>query len=155
MIGGNVTPAEPDQTCEAVSGTLSLLLLVGPSEAVGLSPYTFAEIPFQVVREGNSNIVEGGGPIEYYEDILTADWGSFSVTFDGVTTISGMCLQSNSGATLDVLVEMSGQQTVVIAVGDIETTYPWEGSPTISASFPLIDGAQVDGEGWSLVLHLN
>jgi hypothetical protein len=65
-----------------------------------------------------------------------------------------MCLETNNGATLDVLIEMNGQQTVVVVVEGAETTYPWEGSPSISASFPLVDGAQVDGEGWSLILHL-
>jgi hypothetical protein len=154
MPGGNVTPADPDHPCAGVSGTLSLQLLIGPSEAVGLEPYTFADIPFQVALEGNSYLVEGGGPIEYYEDILVADWGSFSVTFDGVTAVSGICLETNNGATLDVLIEMNGQQTVVVVVEGAETTYPWEGSPSISASLPLVDGAQMAGEGWNLVLHL-
>ena len=130
-------------------------LLIGPSEAVGLTPYTFANIPFQVVNVDSSYLVEGGGPVEYYEDILTADWGSFAVVFEGDTTVSGECIASDGDGTLNVMVEMAGQQTVVVTVDAMEYTYPWEGSPTVEASFPLTDGAQVGGEGWALTLHLN
>lgn len=150
-----VTPSDPNDPCANLSGTLELQLLIGPSEAVGLSPYTFATIPFQVVQEGNVYIVEGSGAVEYYEDILTADWGSFAVTFDGVTSVTGECVPSDSGGTLDTLIEMNGQQLVVVTVEGVEYSYPWEGSPQVEATFPLLEGAQVDGEGWSLILHLN
>jgi hypothetical protein len=153
--GAVVTPAEGQNACEGLTGTLELQLLIGPSEAVGLSPYTFATIPFQVIHEGDSYLVQGGGPVEYYEDILTADWGSFAVTFEGDTAVQGECLASDGDGTLDVIVEMVGQQTVVVTVEGMETTYPWEGSPTVEATFPLVEGAQVSGEGWNLTLHLN
>jgi len=153
--GSGETPPESQNPCEGLAGTLEMQLLIGPSEAVGLSPYTFANIPFQIVQSGNAYFVEGGGPVEYYEDILTADWGSFSVTFEGDTTISGECNAADGNGTLDVLVEMAGHQTVVVNVEGMEYTYPWEGSPTVEASFPLTDGAQVGGEGWTLILHLN
>lgn len=156
MAGDNLPPTStPDNPCEGLSGTIEMQLLVGPAEAVGLAPYTFAFIPFQVTREGEAYIVSGGGPVEYYQDVLTADWGSFSVTFDGDTTISGVCLPSSSSGTLDVRVEMDGQQMVVVVVDGMETSYPWEGSPQVNASFPLVEGAEVSGEGWLLVLHLN
>lgn len=150
-----VTPDNSQNICDGLAGTLEMQLLIGPSEAVGLSPYTFATIPFQVVQEGSIYFVEGGGAVEYYEDLLTADWGSFGVTFEGDTSVSGECIPSGEGGTLNVTVEMDGQQTVVVTVEGMETTYPWEGSPTVEASFPLAEGAQIDGEGWALILHLN
>lgn len=153
--GAIITPENPAQPCKGLSGTIEMQLLVGPAEAVGLTPYTFADIPFQVIQEGNSYLVEGSGLIGYYEDVLTADWGSFSVTFDGVTSVTGDCQAAAGAGTLNVTVEMTGQQTVVVIVEGMEYTYPWEGSPTVSASFPLVDGAQVGGEGWTLTLHLN
>lgn len=152
---GIVTPSNPSEPCKNLSGTLELQLLIGPSEAVGLSPYTFATIPFQVIQEGDAYLVEGSGAVDYYEDILTADWGSFAVTFDGVTSVTGECVPADSGGTLYTLIEMTGQQMVVVTVEGVEYSYPWEGSPQVEATFPLMDGAQVGGEGWLLILHLN
>ncbi len=86
---------------------------------------------------------------------LTADWGSFSVQFEGETTVSGECTSAVDSGQLNFLVEMAGEQTVVIVAGGMETTYPWVGTPQVEASFPLQDGAEVLGEGWSLSLHLN
>jgi len=154
MAGGDLPPT-PDNPCEGLSGTIEMQLLVGPAEAVGLAPYTFADIPFQVIQGGEAYVVSGGGPVEYYQDVLTADWGSFSVIFDGDTSLSGVCLPSGSSGTLDVTVEMDGQQMVVVVVDGMETSYPWEGSPQVNASFPLVEGAEVSGEGWTLTLHLN
>ncbi len=153
--GGVVPPSNPSEPCKDLSGTLELQLLIGPSEAVGLSPYTFATIPFQVIQEGNAYLVEGSGAVDYYEDILTADWGSFAVTFDGVTSVTGDCVAADGTGTLNVLIEMTGQQMVVVTVEGLEYSYPWEGSPQVEAIFPLTDGAQVSGEGWALILHLN
>lgn len=157
IFGGGVIATESPVSgpCEGVSGTLELQLLVGPSEAVGLEPYTFAKIPFQVVKNGDSYLITAAGPVDYYEDILTADWGSFSVQFTGEITVSGECVTTGEIGMLQVIVEMAGQQTVVIVVEGQETTYPWAGTPQIEASLPVVDGAQVSGEGWSLILHLN
>lgn len=156
FVGSGVaTPTDPNDPCANLSGTLELQLLIGPSEAVGLSPYTFATIPFQVVQEGNAYLVTGSGAVDYYEDILTADWGSFAVTFDGVTSVTGDCVSSDETGTLNVLIEMTGQQMIVVTVEGVEYSYPWEGSPQVEATFPLMDGAQVSGEGWLLILHLD
>ena len=155
IAGGIGDTSESNNPCANLSGRLELQLLIGPSESVGLSPYTFATIPFQVVQEGNAYLVEGSGAVDYYEDILTADWGSFAVTFDGVTSITGDCVETDGLGILSVLVEMTGQQTVVVTVEGVEYTYPWEGSPTVEASFPLTEGAEFSGEGWTLILHLN
>lgn len=156
-LAGGIAAATPESNnpCANVGGSLEMQLLIGPSEAVGLSPYTFATIPFQVIQEGNLYLVEGSGPVEYYEDILTADWGSFAVTFEGETTVTGECVAADGTGSISVLIEMIGQQTVVVTVEGVEHTYPWEGSPTVEASFPLTEGAEVNGEGWSLILHLN
>ena len=71
------------------------------------------------------------------------------------TSVTGECAAVDGSGTLNVLVEMTGQQTVVVTVEGVEYTYPWEGSPNVEASFPLAEGAEVSGEGWALILHLN
>ncbi len=156
-IDGAFVASESTQTnpCEGLAGTLELQLLVGPSEAVGLEPYTFAMIPFQVVKEGNAYLITAAGPVDYYEDVLTADWGSFSVQFEGETTVEGECITTGENGSLQVIVKMAGQQTVVIVIEGVETTYPWTGAPQIEVNLPVTDGAEVTGEGWLLTLHLD
>lgn len=156
-MGGGVvvTDQEPQNSCEGVSGTLELQLLVGPSDAVGLEPFTYANIPFTVVGEDGAYLVTGGGPVEYYEDVYEAEWGTYTVTFEGETTIEGECLSQDGSGQLDFILEMDGEQIIEVVVEGAVTTYPWTGTPQIEVSFPLEDGAQADGEGWSLILHLN
>ena len=148
-------PEEPQNLCEGLAGTLELQLLVGPSEAVGLTPFTFAAIPFTTISEGEVYLVQGNGPTEYYEDVLEAEWGSYTVQFDGETTVSGTCVADDTSGTLNVYVQMEGEQMVVIVVEGVEHTYPWVGTPSITASFPIVDGALVEGEGWQLILNIN
>jgi len=150
--GGENTGSNP---CEGLSGTLELQLLIGPSEAVGLEPYTMAEIPFVVKTEGDAFLIEGGGPVQYYEDILEAEWGSFSVKFEGDTTISGECVSKDDIGMLNLNLEMDGSQTVEVVVEGVMTTFPWEGTPQLNTSFQIEDGTQQEGEGWVLILHLN
>jgi hypothetical protein len=157
-IGGGgivVTEQEPQNPCEGVTGKLELQLLVGPSEAVGLEPMTYAEIPFSTVVEGNSYLITSGGPVDYYEDVYEAEWGTYTVTFEGETTIQGECMPGDGTGTLNFSLEMSGEQIVEVVVEGAVSTYPWAGTPQIEASFPLEEGAQVSGEGWTLILHLN
>jgi len=99
--------------------------------------------------------VTSNGPITYYEDILQAEWGSFSVIFDGETEISGTCFFQEDRAWLGIVLQMNGEQIVTVGVECMEMTYPWTSTPTIQASFPLQEGAQAKGEGWLLRLHLN
>ncbi len=73
VTGGAFMPGQ--NPCEGISGKLEMQLLVGPSEAVGLEPYTFAEIPFQVVKEGDSYRITAAGPVDYYEDVLDRGLG--------------------------------------------------------------------------------
>ena len=148
-------PDAPTNPCDGLTGTLELQLLVGPSEAVGLTPYTMANIPFQVTGEDGVYLVQGNGATEYYEDVLEAEWGSYTVQFEGETTVSGTCVANDTSRALNVYVQMEGEQTVVIVVEGMETTYPWAGTPSVTASFPLEDGAQQGGEGWMLVLHID
>jgi len=156
VTGGIVATQTPEPNpCEDLSGTIELQLLVGPSDAVGLDPYTIANIPFVVVSQDGIFIIEGGGPVQYYQDVYEAEWGSFSVTFEGETTISGGCIPNGDQGTLNVIIEMVGSQTVEVVVEGMTTTYPWEGTPQLNASFPLKEGAQQAGEGWLLILHLN
>jgi len=156
-IGGGVVVTEqsPQNPCEAVSGTLELQLLIGPSEAVGLEPLTYAEIPFAVTAEGGSYLITSGGPVDYYEDAYEAEWGTYTVTFEGETTIQGECISQDGSGQIDIVLEMSGEQIVEVVVEGAVSTYPWVGTPQVEASFPLEDGAQVSGEGWVLILHLN
>jgi len=86
---------------------------------------------------------------------LEAEWGSFTVKFDGETTISGECVSKDAKGILSVLLEMDGSQTVEVVVEGVTSTFPWVGTPQLNTSFPIEDGAQVQGEGWVLVLHLN
>jgi hypothetical protein len=50
---------------------------------------------------------------------------------------------------------MEGQQTVIVVVEGMEYTYPWAGTPSLTASLPIEEGAQQGGEGWMLVLHID
>lgn len=153
LLPGAGQPGE--NPCEGLSGWIELQLLVGPSEAVGLEPYTMAHIPFTVSREGEVYLVEGSGQTDFYEDVLEAEWGSYSVQFDGDLRISGTCVGAEAPGTLNVYLEMDGEQTVVVVVDGQEMTTPWAGTPTLTASFTIQDGAQQSGEGWTLILHLN
>jgi len=154
--GGVDQPTEEGKNpCEGLTGTLEMQLLVGPSEAVGLTPYTFATIPFSVVKEGSVFLVQGNGPVEYYEDILEEEWGTYTVQFEGETMVSGTCVATEAPGMINFYIQMEGEQTVVIIVEGIETTYPWAGSPSVTASYPILDGAQQAGEGWNLILRLD
>lgn len=154
--GGMVASESPSaDRCEGLAGYLELQILVGPAEAVGLEPVTIGEIPFNIVQDGDSYQVEGGGPLESYSDVLTAEWGTYTVTFEGDTSVSGECISSDDTATLTLLVEMTGDQNVEIIYEGTQMNYPWSGTNQIQASLPVVEGAQQTGEGWILILHLN
>jgi hypothetical protein len=156
LPGGGVGETEtPENPCDGLAGTLELQLLVGPSEAVGLTPFTMASVPFTVVGEDGVYLVQGSGATEYYEDVLEAEWGSYTVQFEGETTVSGTCVAEGMTGTLNIYLQMEGQQTVIVVVEGMEYTYPWAGTPSLTASFPIEEGAQQGGEGWMLVLHID
>ena len=154
--GGLVVTDNPTTNpCQGLTGTLKLEILVGPSEAVGLEPITLGNIPFSVNQEGESYTVDGGGPLEFYSDVLSAEWGTFTVTFEGNITISGECVSSGDDAELQLQIEMVGDQNVEIVYDGTRMNYPWSGSNQISATLPVADGATEVGEGWLLTLYLN
>lgn len=138
--------------CEGLTGSLEMQILVGPSDAVGLEPVAIGDLPFSVLKEGNSYPVQGGGDL-HYEDMLTADWGTYTVTMDMVAEISGMCVPEGQGS-LDLLVTAQGEQLVVVEAEGFQGEYPWEGERQLELAFPLQNGAQAQGEGWVFILHL-
>lgn len=150
-----VTEESHDNPCQGLTGDIEVQILVGPAEAVGLEPVTVGEIPFTVVSAGDSFLVEGGGQLESYTDLLTAEWGTYTVTFEGDTTVSGECVSTGENAELNLSVEMSGEQNVEIVYDGQTMNFPWSGTTQIDATLPVQEGAQSGGEGWNLILHLN
>ena len=117
-------------------------------------PVTLGEIPFNILSTGDSYIVEGGGPLEYYSDVLSAAWGTYSVTFEGDTNVSGECVATGEDAQLILAVEMTGDQNVEIVYEGTQMNFPWSGTSQIEVTLPVINGAQQQGEGWLLTLNL-
>ncbi len=150
--GGMAALSNP---CEGHSGTLEMQILVGPSEAVGMEPIAVGDIPFIVVNKGDRYSIEGGGPLNFEPQVITAEWGSYTVYFDANTKVTGSCILSDDGEMLDMIVSMSGEQLVEVVVEGIQRDYPWSGTHELQVTFPLEDGAQGEGEGWLLILHLD
>jgi len=154
--GGMVVPDNPpEDPCQGLAGKIELQILVGPSEAVGLEPVTVGEIPFVVENEGDFYKVKGSANLDSYSDVLSAEWGTYTVTFEGVTVVSGECISSGDDAKLNLNVEMTGEQNVEIIYEGTELNYPWSGTTQIDTTLPVEDGTQQVGEGWILILHLN
>ena len=152
MIG---TESSPDNPCSELAGNIEFQILVGPSDAVGLEPLTVGEIPFMVTQEGGTYIVEGGGPLDAFLTFHNAAWGTYTVTFEGDTTIDGECLSSGDNAVLNLQVEMTADQNVEVVIEGQTMNYPWSGTRQIEVSLPIQEGAQQGGEGWNLILHLD
>ena len=128
-------------------------VLVGPAEVVGLEPCAVGSIPFSVTSDDEPYTVQGGGDISY-ADTLGAEWGTYEVTLDLQTTLSGECVAGAGGEALQLRLDMAGQQMVEVQAEDFHGEYPWSGEVSLDLSFPLTDGATAQGEGWVLVLHL-
>ena len=147
------TTETPPSRCKNLSGQIELSVLVGPSDAVGLEPVAVGEIPFSVVSDHPPYTVQGGGPISY-ADTLVEVWGTYDVSMDLQTTIDGECLSAESGDSLHILLNMTGDQLVTVKSQGFSGQYPWSGESTQDVTFPLQDGASAQGEGWSMVLKL-
>lgn len=147
------TPTPPISPCAGLAGELEIQVLVGPSEAVGLAPDAVGGIQFAVTSDEAPYLVQGSGGIDY-ADTLTKEWGTYEVTMNMTGNITGECIATDEGATLDIILEMTGSQVVVVTAEGFSQTYPWEGTNTFNLAFPLEDGASVEGEGYSFVLHL-
>lgn len=148
------TPEPPDSPCLGLTGQIEVQVLVGPAEVVGLEPLAVGSIPFSVTGDEEPFVVQGGGGISY-ADILVERWGTYEVTLDLQTTVSGECTAGPDGPTLQLTLNMAGQQMVEVESEGFQGEYPWSGEVALDLSFPLVDGATAQGEGWVLVLDLN
>jgi len=128
-------------------------VLVGPADAVGLEPVAVGSVPFSVTSDQEPYAVQGGGDISY-ADILQREWGTYEVTLDLQTTLSGECVAGSGSEALQLRLDMAGEQMVEVQAEGFHGEYPWSGEVTRDLNFPLIEGATAQGEGWVLVLHL-
>ncbi len=154
-----VPQAQPEPTraqispCQSLSGELELQILVGPADAVGLTPTTVGFIPFSVNSSTPPYTINGSGPISYQET-LTQNWGTYTVMLEMDTTLAGECSDTSAGGILHATLTMSGSQLVEVRSDGFNQDYPWEGMQTREMEFPLQEGAAAQGEGWVCVLHL-
>jgi hypothetical protein len=128
-------------------------ITVGPAEVVGLEPYSIGLIPFAVTTTEAPFLFQGGGPLDYY-DVLAEEWGTYEVTLTLDTAIQGECVDTEAGAELDLLIEMTGDQLVEVTADGFHGEYPWSGTQSMSMNVPLEEGAFIEGEGYIFVLHL-
>lgn len=152
--GVEITPTASENRCAGLSGTLELQVLVGPAEVVGLEPIAIGDIPFSVNSENGVNIIQGSGGISY-EDVLAKEWGTYTVSFSMDADLSGECTGEAGSEVLNMTIEVSGEQMVEVVAEGFQGEYPWSGSHSFDLSFPAVDGATQEGEGWAFVLHLN
>jgi hypothetical protein len=149
-----VTPTPtPSSRCQDLSGNFEMQILVGPSDAVGLEPHAVGDIPFSVVSASEPYLIEGSNQLDY-SDILTEEWGSFTVTFNMQVTVSGECIPGEGVEELHAHLDMSGNQLVVVESEGFKGEYPWSGDHAFDLVFPLQEGASASGEGWAFVLHV-
>jgi hypothetical protein len=135
-----------------LSGEIEAQVLVGPAEAVGLEPLAVGSIPFSIVTE-EPYLLQGGGDISY-ADVLVKEWGTYEVTLDLATVVSGECVAGAGGEELDMILGMTGDQMVEVTAEGFHGEYPWAGEHQFEVQFPLEEGATAAGEGWVFVLHL-
>lgn len=140
--------------CAGLSGSLEMQILVGPADVVGLTPVSVGSIPFSVVPDWVNYLVQGGGGVTY-EETLTEDWGTYSVSLDMAGTLDGECRGEPGSEELNITVEMSGEQMVEVRAEGFQGDYPWSGMHSLNLNFPLEDGAMLEGEGWTFILHLS
>lgn len=147
------TPAAPASRCDGLSGALELQVLVGPADAADMEPFAVGSAPFSVTTSQPPYLVQGGGPI-FYDDVATFDWGTYSVSLSLDTTISGECTGAGGSEALNLVLEATGEQTLVVDASGFHGEYPWSGTNRFDLAFPLQDGASAQGEGYVFVLRL-
>ena len=76
------------------------------------------------------------------------------VNMDLEMAVSGECKGEAGSELLDLVLDMNGEQLVVVDAEGFHGEYPWSGAHTLNLSFPLQEGATAQGEGWVVVLHL-
>lgn len=151
LTGG--TGISEDNPCDGLNGSLEMQILVGPSDAAGLEPVAVGDLPFSVTAEGDSFPVQGGGNLQY-SDVLSAEWGTYTVTMDMIAEISGACVLQDGRGRLNLTVSAQGEQLVEVEADGFQGEYPWDGERQLELALPLEDGAQAQGEGWAFILHL-
>ena len=147
------TPVPEASRCQGLAGQLEIQVLVGPAEAVGLEPVAVGNVPFSVTTSEPPYLVTGQGPISY-EATLPQEWGTYSVNLNMENAVEGQCSGEAGSEQLDLVLEMTGEQMVVVDAEGFHGEYPWSGTQTRELSFPLQEGATAQGEGWAIVLHL-
>ena len=148
------TPTSAPSRCQGVSGSLEVRVLVGPAEVVGLEPVAIGSVPFSVVSGEEPYILEGGGAVSY-DEVLEKEWGTYEVTMDLEVTIGGVCEGGADAAELAMMIEVAGEQMVVVTAEGFQGEYPWSGTHTFEERFPAEEGATAAGEGWEFVLHID
>jgi hypothetical protein len=118
-----------------------------------LEPVAVGSVPFAVTSDDAPYTVQGGGAISY-ADVLVKEWGTYEVTLNLEANLSGECVAEADGQALEVILSMTGQQMVEVDAEGFQGDYPWEGDVSLDLTFPLVDGATAQGEGWVLVLHV-
>lgn len=155
-IVGSPPETETESPCRGLSGTLELQILVGPAEAVDLPPTSVGRVPFSVVEEGNTFLVEGEGSLNYYREVLVEAWGTYTVTFEADSTITGTCEATDDEPMLELILTLSGISQIVEVVYDgIPHEFQWSGERADVITLPLLEGASQQIEGLLVILHLD
>jgi hypothetical protein len=145
-------PTHPS-VCDGLSAEFEMMVLVGPSDAVGLDPYSVGTIPFSVVSGEAPYIVQGYGQLKY-ADILVQEWGTYAVDMTMDIMVTGECMDSDSIGELALVVEMTGEQMVEVTADGFHQKYPWAGTQSTDIRVQLMEGASAEEEGWAFILHL-
>lgn len=148
------TATQPPTKCEGLTGYIEVSIQVGPAEAVGLTPVAVGQIPLSVSGSSDPYAVQGSSPIDF-ADTLVEEWGTYAVTLNMQSIVNGTCSGSAGAETLQLSAEMSGDQLVVVTSEGFNAEYPWNGTHSFDLTFPVLDGAVVQGEGWAFTLHVN
>ena len=152
---GSSQETETESPCRGLSGTLELEILVGSAESVELPPTSVGRIPFSVVEEGNTFLVEGEGSLDYYQEVLGEAWGTYTVTFEADSIITGICETTDDEPMLDLILTLSGISLNAVVVYDgIPHEFQWSGERADVITLPLIEGASQQIEGLLVTLHL-
>jgi hypothetical protein len=155
LNGGGFVPLPTiTSVCEGLAGTIEMQVLVGPSEVVGLEPIAIGSIPFSVASAEGANLVEGSGDLSY-QDVLEQEWGTYTVNFDQVAAISGVCEGNEQSGVLNLVISTAGEQLVEVISEGFQAEYPWSGTQEFNLSLPIEEGTTGQGEGWTFVLHLS
>jgi hypothetical protein len=153
-VSGGAGPGESEvNPCAGLAGEIETQVLVGPSDAVGLEPVAVGQVPFAVTTAEAPYLVSGAGHTSY-SDVLNREWGTYEVTLELDHTVGGECTAIGQEATLNLTLESTGDQLVKVEAEGFQGEYPWAGTHTFDLSFPAIEGATVEGEGYLFVLHL-